>query len=134
VDDPALAALFRAFGHPLRLKIARELGGGQASASRLAPRLAESVGLISYHLKVLAAAGAVELAVDVPGRGAVQHFYRLAPPAGHLLASLGWPPAPAAELRVHELERVLRRIEGIACHRPEDASRLIIGLVREALR
>jgi DNA-binding transcriptional ArsR family regulator len=48
-----------AMAHPLRLEILGLLVDGPATASMLARRLGESSGTTSYHLRVLARAGAV---------------------------------------------------------------------------
>ena len=48
-----------AMAHPLRLEILGVLVEGPSTASRLARRLGESRGLISYHLRLLARAGAI---------------------------------------------------------------------------
>jgi DNA-binding transcriptional ArsR family regulator len=48
-----------AMAHPLRLQILGLLVEGPSTASRLGRRLGESSGSMSYHLRVLARAGAV---------------------------------------------------------------------------
>jgi DNA-binding transcriptional ArsR family regulator len=48
-----------AMAHPLRLEILGVLVEGPSTASRLARRLGESRGLISYHLRLLGRAGAI---------------------------------------------------------------------------
>jgi hypothetical protein len=45
--------------HPIRYRIWELLREGPATASRLARRLGESRGLLSYHLRFLARAGAI---------------------------------------------------------------------------
>ena len=55
-----------AMAHPLRLEILGVLVEGPATASMLARRLGESSGATSYHLRVLARAGAV---VEEPDLG-----------------------------------------------------------------
>jgi DNA-binding transcriptional ArsR family regulator len=55
-----------AIAHPIRFRIFELLGEGPSTASRLARRLNESTGSTSYHLRVLARAGAI---VDEPERG-----------------------------------------------------------------
>jgi ArsR family transcriptional regulator len=69
------AAVFKALGHPARLAIVEELGGGE----RCVCELVELVGLgwsaVSRHLTVLKAAGV--LADEKRGQ---QVFYRLALP------------------------------------------------------
>ncbi|PWU17921.1 MAG: ArsR family transcriptional regulator [Candidatus Rokuibacteriota bacterium] len=48
-----------ALAHPIRFRIWELLREGPSTASRLARRLGESRGLISYHLRSLARAGAI---------------------------------------------------------------------------
>jgi DNA-binding transcriptional ArsR family regulator len=48
-----------AMAHPLRLELLGLLVEGPSTASKLARRLGESRGLISYHLRMLARAGAI---------------------------------------------------------------------------
>jgi DNA-binding transcriptional ArsR family regulator len=56
--DPTRVQMW-AMAHPLRLEILGLLVQGPATASMLARRLGESSGSTSYHLRVLARAGAV---------------------------------------------------------------------------
>lgn len=63
--DPTRVQMW-AMAHPLRLEILGLLVEGPATASALARRLGESSGTTSYHLRVLARAGAVE---EVPELG-----------------------------------------------------------------
>lgn len=49
-----------AIAHPLRLRLLELLRQGPSTAARLAPRLGESRALASYHLRILARAGAIE--------------------------------------------------------------------------
>src|SRR5215472_967523 len=63
--DPTRVQMW-AMAHPLRLEILGLLVEGPATASRLARRLGESSGTTSYHLRVLARAGAV---VEEPDLG-----------------------------------------------------------------
>jgi DNA-binding transcriptional ArsR family regulator len=56
--DPTRVQMW-AMAHPLRLEILGVLVEGPATASMLARRLGESSGSTSYHLRVLARAGAV---------------------------------------------------------------------------
>jgi DNA-binding transcriptional ArsR family regulator len=48
----------------------------EGSPTQLADRLGESVGNVSYHVKVLADANAIKLVRTEPRRGALEHFYR----------------------------------------------------------
>jgi DNA-binding transcriptional ArsR family regulator len=56
--DPTRVQMW-AMAHPLRLEILGVLVEGPSTASRLGRRLGESSGSMSYHLRVLARAGAV---------------------------------------------------------------------------
>jgi DNA-binding transcriptional ArsR family regulator len=56
--DPTRVQMW-AMAHPLRLEILGVLVEGPSTASRLARRLGESSGSMSYHLRVLERAGAV---------------------------------------------------------------------------
>jgi DNA-binding transcriptional ArsR family regulator len=69
--------LLLALGHPLRRRILREMADGETLSPReLSSRLAQPLSNISYHVRVLAACGAVTLVETKPARGSVQHFYR----------------------------------------------------------
>jgi DNA-binding transcriptional ArsR family regulator len=57
-----------AMAHPLRLQILGLLVDGPSTASRLGRRLGESSGSTSYHLRVLARAGAVVEDADLGTR------------------------------------------------------------------
>ena len=63
--DPTRVQMW-AMAHPLRLQLLGLLVEGPSTASRLARRLGESSGSTSYHLRMLAKAGAIE---EVPERG-----------------------------------------------------------------
>lgn len=69
-------AVQRALAHPIRAQILSELRTGPSSPSQLAQAVGESVGVVSYHVRILAEAGLAELVGTVPKRGALQHFYR----------------------------------------------------------
>lgn len=57
-----------AMAHPLRLQLLGLLGEGPSTASRLARQLGESSGATSYHLRMLARAGAIEEAPELGTR------------------------------------------------------------------
>lgn len=67
----------RALAHPVRAQILAELEKRAASPSQLARVVGASVGVVSYHVRVLAESGLAELVGTVPKRGALQHFYAL---------------------------------------------------------
>lgn len=69
--------LFKILSHPLRQRILVSLHEMQeGSPTKLADRLEQPVGNVSYHVKVLAEADAIELVRTEPRRGALEHFYR----------------------------------------------------------
>jgi DNA-binding transcriptional ArsR family regulator len=57
-----------AMAHPLRLELLGLLAEGPSTASKLARRLGESSGSTSYHLRILARAGAVVEAPELGNR------------------------------------------------------------------
>lgn len=70
--------LFTALGHPLRRRILRAMvGGAETSPLQLAERLRTELTAVSYHVRMLAECGAIELVrVERGGMGSNQHFYR----------------------------------------------------------
>lgn len=69
--------MVRALAHPLRVEILRLLEEGPSGPKRLADRMREKLGNVSYHMKVLLDYGFVELVDNIPRRGAVEHIYAL---------------------------------------------------------
>ncbi len=82
-----------ALGHPLRVKILRLLEEGPSSPNRMANRMGEELGNVSYHTKALLGCGCIELVETRPARGAVEHFYRLNPQGP--IGSANWKEVPA---------------------------------------
>ena len=79
------AAIFKALGHPARLRIVEELRGGERCVCELVDVSEGGWSTVSRHLSVLKAAGVV----DDEKRG-LQVFYRLALPCvGTFLDCLG---------------------------------------------
>lgn len=69
--------LLLALRHPLRRRILHLLGGKEARSPReLADILEEPLSNLSYHVRVLADCGAVQLVGTQQVRGSTQHFYR----------------------------------------------------------
>jgi DNA-binding transcriptional ArsR family regulator len=62
--------------HPLRSRCLTILADRMASPAELAIELGENLGNISYHVRALLRAGAVELVDERPVRGAMEHFYK----------------------------------------------------------
>src|SRR4029079_19516568 len=69
-------ALLRAISHPLRHRLLGMLDGRIASPNQLARELDLPLGRVSYHIRLLADLGAIELVGTEPRRGALEHFYR----------------------------------------------------------
>jgi DNA-binding transcriptional ArsR family regulator len=69
-------ALLRAISHPLRHRLLGMLDGRVASPNMLARELGLPLGRVSYHIRLLADLGAIELVRTEPRRGALEHFYR----------------------------------------------------------
>ena len=69
--------LLRALHHPLRRRILREMADGEAASPRqLSTALRQPLSNVSYHVRVLAECGAINLVKTRPARGSVEHFYR----------------------------------------------------------
>jgi DNA-binding transcriptional ArsR family regulator len=68
--------LMKALSHPLRQRILQALNQRVASPAELSEELGESLGNVSYHVKILAELEAIELVRTAPVRGALEHFYR----------------------------------------------------------
>jgi DNA-binding transcriptional ArsR family regulator len=68
--------MVKALSHPLRMTILTALNEKVASPSELADELGEPLGNVSYHVRILADLGCIELVRTTPRRGAVEHHYR----------------------------------------------------------
>lgn len=77
-NGDANQALLAALAHPLRRRILRAMPDGEEaiSPSRLAADLKEPLTHLSYHVRVLAACGAIALERTESSKGSTQHFYR----------------------------------------------------------
>jgi DNA-binding transcriptional ArsR family regulator len=71
--DPRLV---KAMGHPVRNDALSILNERVASPNEIAKELDESVGHVSYHIKVLKECECIELVDMAPRRGAMEHYYR----------------------------------------------------------
>jgi DNA-binding transcriptional ArsR family regulator len=71
----------RALGHPIRVEALRCLVKEDTlSANRIAKQIGENTGTVAYHVRVLyEECQVLELANVQPVRGALEHFFRLAP-------------------------------------------------------
>jgi DNA-binding transcriptional ArsR family regulator len=77
VDDLVEAALHKALGHPLRLRILESvIERHEASPLTLSRQLRQPLATVSRHMRMLRDLGFVELTRTEPRRGAVEHFYR----------------------------------------------------------
>lgn len=86
--------LVRALAHPLRVEILRMLEEGLSGPKRIADRLSESLGNVSYHFRVLDECGCLELVETIPARGAVEHIYKLT--LQGTIGSSRWKSVPPA--------------------------------------
>jgi len=93
--------------HPMRGRILAALDGQELSPVELAKQLGASLGVVSYHVRVLADAGAVELARTTARRGAIQHHYRLVD-GGAVTGSVTLTPEGADRL-AGDLRKVIDR-------------------------
>jgi DNA-binding transcriptional ArsR family regulator len=89
ISDPKLA---KALAHPLRVAILGILEDRTASPSEIAEELDASLGLVSYHVRVLARFGLVKLVDTRPRRGALEHYYRAE--ARPVITSDAWAQVP----------------------------------------
>ena len=89
ITDPSLA---KALAHPLRTRILSALEDRIASPSELATELGAPLGVVSYHVRRLAALRFLKLVKRVPRRGAVEHYYTAV--AGPHITSAAWGSTP----------------------------------------
>jgi DNA-binding transcriptional ArsR family regulator len=76
-DGSETSDLLLALRHPLRRRILQLLTGRDARSPReLAEILDQPLSNLSYHVRVLADCGAVQLVRTKQVRGSTQHFYR----------------------------------------------------------
>lgn len=80
ISDPRVV---KALGHPLRIAILRLLDEHHtASSKELAAMLGESLEKVSYHVRLLAQLGVLQLESETPRGGVVERHYRQSlPPA-----------------------------------------------------
>lgn len=77
VDRPGeYVRVLKGLAHPIRLAVLVSLSRGDLSPSQFARSRGEPVSNVSYHFRVLAALGLIELARTRPVRGSVEHIYR----------------------------------------------------------
>ncbi|WP_109507268.1 ArsR/SmtB family transcription factor [Nocardioides speluncae] len=128
----------RAFSHPLRHRIWRELGGDGATISQLGNRLMTNKGNIAHHLGVLVKAGLVTKGPTRTVRGGTEQYYlrtsrriRFAPDVpdeatAAMLTSIGEEIVRARRpLLNHRTIRLTRRqAEALSAHLDELLNRL----------
>jgi DNA-binding transcriptional ArsR family regulator len=86
-DDNELLIALR---HPLRRQILRTMAvQDPISPRQISDELREPLSNVSYHVRVLADCGAVELVDTEPVRGSMQHFYSSTVEEAWALAVLG---------------------------------------------
>jgi DNA-binding transcriptional ArsR family regulator len=68
--------LVRALGHPVRVQALHILNERVASPNEISKELDQTVGHVSYHIKVLKECECIELVDTAPRRGAMEHYYR----------------------------------------------------------
>jgi DNA-binding transcriptional ArsR family regulator len=73
VDNAALGAIV---AHPLRCRLLATFAERVASPNEIAQEIRMPVGDVSYHVRTLKDAGAIELVEERPVRGSTEHFYR----------------------------------------------------------
>jgi DNA-binding transcriptional ArsR family regulator len=78
INDPRLV---KALAHPVRIQILSSLEDRVASPSRLSEELEVPLGTVSYHVRILAELGLIELVDRKQRRGAIEHYYRARGPA-----------------------------------------------------
>jgi DNA-binding transcriptional ArsR family regulator len=86
--------LVRAMGHPVRVQALIILNERIASPNEISKELDQSVGHVSYHIKVLKECKCIELVDTAPRRGAMEHYYRATDRA--FLDADEWAALPAS--------------------------------------
>jgi DNA-binding transcriptional ArsR family regulator len=81
-------------GHPVRNDALSILNERVASPNEISKELGESVGHVSYHIKVLKECECIELVDTAPRRGAMEHYYRAT--ARAFLTDDEWARLPAS--------------------------------------
>jgi len=94
ISDPRVV---KALNHPLRVEILRAIEENRASPVELSRRLEAPLGVVSYHVRVLADLGLIKLVKRTPRRGAVEHHYEAKAPV--LLDDSVWKALPKAARR-----------------------------------
>jgi hypothetical protein len=91
-------AVARSQTHPTQLAILEALGRrGESSPGQLANSLGVSIALAAYHVQMLQRAGLIVATRTIPVRGALAHFYKLAPGMERAAKKPNPAPHPSAE-------------------------------------
>jgi DNA-binding transcriptional ArsR family regulator len=131
--------LVRALSHPTRYRVLVALNERVASPKELAAELREPLGNISYHARVLAELGAIELVKTEPRRGALEHYYRAV--MRPYFDDAAWAQVPLSSRRAlfgYELERIFSHAAAAVAGRGFDnprahVSRILLDLDDQGL-
>lgn len=74
--DPEHVRLLKGLAHPIRLELLGVLSYRDISPSEFARQRGEPVSNLSYHFRLLEELGCIEVALERPVRGSVEHIYR----------------------------------------------------------
>jgi DNA-binding transcriptional ArsR family regulator len=127
--EDALDRVLKALNHPVRRRILQQLSEGPASASTLAKRFDEELGMVSYHLNQVLAreCGVVELVDTIARRGALEKVYGLNPKTWEQLALNLEPGAGGCGIFPLEVDSTTWRE---ICDAQEDFQNRIFAAVR----
>jgi DNA-binding transcriptional ArsR family regulator len=84
-----MSTVMRAAAHPIRVRVLAALAQREMSPVELSRTLGRpdwSLGVIAYHVRLLAAHGLIELESTIQRRGAIEHRY-VATPEGRALSA-----------------------------------------------
>jgi len=131
IDDGASIdpRLMKALSHPLRQRILQALNQRVASPAELSQELDESLGNVSYHVKILAELDAIELVRTAPVRGALEHFYR--PIVRPYISGEGWSQLPASirrELSGQTIQHVFEHLSDATSEDQQDMQASLLEL------
>ncbi len=118
-----------ALAHSVRARIFAALGEQEMSPVELADALGMRLGVVSYHVRVLAEAGVIELVRMAPRRGAIQHYYRRARGEERYLTSVELPDAVADELTGEIAAAIARAQDRGAAHPGRAEERVLVTVV-----
>lgn len=114
--------LVAAVAHPIRLEVLRVLTYKVASPNELSKELCQTLGTISYHVKILRQFGCIESVQDRPVRGATEHFYRaILPPHFEDEEWAKLPPPAREEISSMILQAILGEVLRAFHHHTFDA-------------